>query len=136
MKKEDIAVYPAIFELENSSYTIIFPDLPGCISCAESEYEAVIMARDALGAWLAACESLGKEPPKPSAIIDIQLGENQSICLIDAWIPIFREENRTGSVKKNLTVPAWLNALAEKEGLNFSQILQAGLKSTLGIYNR
>jgi hypothetical protein len=50
-----------------------------------------------------------------------------------AWLPIFREEQRAGSIKKNVTVPIWLNALAEKADLNFSQILQEGLKHTPGI---
>jgi post-segregation antitoxin (ccd killing protein) len=56
--------------------------------------------------------------------------------LVDVWLPIFREERRAGSVKKNVTVPLWLNVLAEKAGLNFSQVLQAGLKSSLGIQDR
>jgi hypothetical protein len=55
------------------------------------------------------------------------------VCLVEAWLPIFREEQRAGSIKKNVTVPIWLNSIAEKANLNFSQILQAGLKHTLGI---
>ena len=37
------------------------------------------------------------------------------------------------SVKKTLSIPAWLNTLAEKENVNFSQILQSALKDYLKI---
>ena len=35
------------------------------------------------------------------------------------------------AVKKTLTIPAWLNTLAERNGLNFSAILQRALKEEL-----
>lgn len=41
------------------------------------------------------------------------------------------DERISGSVKKNITIPVWLNMAAEKAGLNFSKILQAGLKASL-----
>jgi hypothetical protein len=94
------------------------------------------MAKDALGAWIAASEALGNPIPAPSKVSAVKTGADQTVCLIEAWLPIFREERLAGSVKKNLTVPIWLNAIAEKAGLNFSHILQAGLKNALGIHDR
>jgi predicted RNase H-like HicB family nuclease len=129
----EFAVYPAVFEHGEDGITITFPDLPGAISCANTEEEALFMARDALGAWIVANEDLGADIPEPSKVADIRCAAGQSVCLAEAWLPIFREEQRAGSIKKNVTVPIWLNALAEKANLNFSQILQAGLKHTLGI---
>lgn len=137
MNKERVtAVYPAIFSHDDDGITITFPDLPGCISCAQTDEEALHMARDALGAWIVATEDLGEPVPQPSRTSDLRHGPNEAVCLVDAWLPIFREERRAGSVKKNVTVPLWLNVLAEKKGLNFSQVLQAGLKSSLGIQDR
>ncbi|MDR1379219.1 MAG: type II toxin-antitoxin system HicB family antitoxin [Synergistaceae bacterium] len=136
MERNEFAVYPAIFELDGGEITITFPDLPGAISCASSEQEALYMAKDALGAWIIANEDLGNAIPAPSKLSAIAHETGQTTCLIEVWLPMFREERRDGSVKKNVTVPVWLNALAEKAGLNFSQILQAGLKNTLGIRNR
>lgn len=137
MNKERVtAVYPAIFSHDDDGITITFPDLPGCISCAQTDEEALHMARDALGAWIVATEDLGEPVPRPSRTSDLRHGPNEAVCLVDAWLPIFREERRAGSVKKNVTVPLWLNVLAEKAGLNFSQVLQAGLKSSLGIQDR
>lgn len=129
----EFAVYPSVFDHGEDGITITFPDLPGAISCAGTEEEALFMAKDALGAWIVANEDLGAAVPEPSKVADIECAAGQSVCLVETWLPIFREEQRAGSVKKNVTVPIWLNALAEKANLNFSQILQAGLKHTLGI---
>jgi predicted RNase H-like HicB family nuclease len=136
MDKREFAVYPALFSSGDDGITITFPDLPGAISCADAEEEALFMAKDALGAWIVASEDIGNPIPAPSKLADITCGPSQSVCLIEAWLPVFREERRTGSVKKNVTVPIWLNALAEKANLNFSQILQAGIKHTLGIQDK
>jgi predicted RNase H-like HicB family nuclease len=129
----EFAIYPAIFDKGDDGITITFPDLPGAISCADTEADALYMAKDALGAWIVANEDMGNPIPSASKVADIICEPGQSICLIEAWMPIFREEQRAGSVKKNVTVPVWLNTLAERANLNFSQILQAGLKHTLGI---
>ena len=94
------------------------------------------MAKDVLGVFITACESLGDAFPAPSKGSDIKTEPDQSVFMIDVWLPIYREEKRAGSVKKNVTVPVWLNSLAEKQNLNFSQILQAGLKASLGIQDR
>lgn len=136
MLKNDFAVYPAIFEQADDGITITFPDLPGAISCADDEKEALFMAKDALGAWIIANEDLGNSIPSPSNVSDIKTEKGQTLCLVEAWLPVFRDERLNGSVKKNVTVPIWLNVLAEKAGLNFSHILQAGLKSSLGIHDR
>ena len=136
MNKKDLAIYPAIFEYAEDGITITFPDLPGCISCAGSQEEALYMAKDVLGVFITACESLGDVIPAPSKGSDIKIGQGHSVFMIDVWLPIYREEKRSGSVKKNVTVPVWLNSLAEKQNLNFSQVLQAGLKASLGVQDR
>jgi predicted RNase H-like HicB family nuclease len=136
MSQKEFVVYPAIFDHADDGITITFPDLPGAISCAETEEEALFMAKDALGAWIAANENLGNPIPAPSKAASIEPAKGQTVCLVDAWLPVFRSERFNGSIKKNVTIPIWLNVLAEKAGLNFSHILQAGLKNSLGIHDR
>ncbi len=91
------------------------------------------MARDVLGCWIAANEDMGKKLPAPSKLKNVKCGKNQAVFIIDTWMPLYRDERTSGNVKKNVTIPAWLNAAAEKAGLNFSKILKAGLKASLGI---
>jgi len=136
MLKKDLAVYPAVFDYATDGITVTYPDLPGCITCAQNQDEAVYMAKDALGVWLAGNEELGNTIPDPSDSRNIKLENNQCVMLVDVWLPIYREEKHAGSVKKNVTIPIWLNSLAEKRKLNFSQVLQAGLKASLGIQDR
>lgn len=130
---KDLAVYPAVFTYEDDGISITFPDLPGCISEADNQDKAVYMARDALGSWLSGNEELNNNIPVPSKTSDIKLESNQSVTLVDVWMPIYREKKVAGSVKKNVTIPIWLNNLAEAKKLNFSQVLQAGLKASLGL---
>ena len=86
------AVYPAILSHAEDGITITFPDLPGCISCAQTDEEAIFMARDALGAWVVAAEDLGEPVPSPTAVTALRPEPNETVCLVDAWLPTFREE--------------------------------------------
>lgn len=133
---KDIAVYPAVFTYEPDGIVITFPDLNGCISEADTQEDAIAMARDALGSWLAGNDELKYKVSKPSRVSDIIPEPNQSVTLVDVWLPLYREKKFSGSVKKNVTIPIWLNSMAEKAGINFSQVLQAGIKSSLGIQDR
>ena len=71
--------------------------------------------------------------PTPTDIKDIKLEDNQSIVLIEVYMPIIREAINNQSVKKTLTIPRWLNNLAEKNNINFSQLLQSALKDILNV---
>ncbi len=131
MKKQDKYVYPAVFEYAEDGISIFFPDLPGCLSCAKTDAEALHMAKDALGGHMWTIEDFGGEIPEPTPLIDIQTGENQRAQLIEVYMPLIRDAVSTQSVKKTLTIPAWMNDAAEEAGVNFSQLLQSALKKLL-----
>ena len=131
--KKDYYIYPAIFEYDNDDITISFPDLPGCISCASNDEEALYMAKDALGLFIASCEEDGDDLPSPTSLNNIKLENNQKPVLVEVNMPLFREAIFNISVKKTLTIPKWINDLAEKNNINFSQVLQSALKKCLGI---
>ena len=57
----------------------------------------------------------------------------QFLIYVDVWISPILEKARNQAVKKTLTIPKWLNDEAEKQSLNFSNILQTALKEALGI---
>lgn len=71
--------------------------------------------------------------PEPTPLNKIKIHKNQSIMLIEAWMPLVRSEMENRAVKKTLTIPKWLNDIAEQKKVNFSQILQKALKEELGI---
>ncbi len=130
MKNEYL--FPAIFTPEKNGISIEFPDLPGCLPCADTMEEAVKNATEALGLHLYGMEKDGEVIPKATKISDIHLPGGSTLCMINVFMPAFRENVRRSTVKKTLTIPYWLNAEAERKGINFSQTLQEALKRQIG----
>lgn len=61
---------------------------------------------------------------------------NALVSLVDVDFDEYRKKNDLRVVKKNCTIPSWLNFAAEQAGINFSAILQAALKKELNIENK
>ncbi|OUO94792.1 type II toxin-antitoxin system HicB family antitoxin [Cloacibacillus sp. An23] len=130
---KDNYIYPAILDYADDGITITFPDLPGCVSCAKNDEEAYFMARDAMRGWLLVSEEYGDEIKEPTPLKDVALESNQRAMLVDVNLAFYREPHRNRAVKKTLTIPAWLNELAEKENVNFSYVLQNALRQQLNV---
>ena len=129
--KKDTYIYPAIFDYADDGISIEFPDLPGCLSCADSDEEALYMAKDAMRGWMLATEDSNEEIPEPTPLNEIMLEPNQRAVLVDVCLAVYRDAHKNRAVKKTLTIPAWLNEIAEKERINFSFVLQKALKQHL-----
>lgn len=127
-------IYPARFcPEEGGQYSVIFPDLDGIATYGNDLEDAINMATDLLCVWILACKKDKEELPKPSNAKEVELQEeNEFVNLIVADIEAYIAKNNK-SVKKTLSIPAWLNELAENEGINFSQELQKALKEKLNI---
>ena len=126
--------YPAIFTYDENdkSYIVDFIDLKGCSTFGKSISEAYIMAQDALGLYLSDL----KEFPTPTIPYNhIELKDNQFISIIEVDLLEYRKKYSNISIKKTLTIPTWLNTIAEKNDVNFSQLLQRELKEELKIKN-
>ncbi len=123
--------YVAVFDYEEDGIDIYFPDLPGCLSCADNTKEALKNAEEVLGLYMSCCEDDGLEIPEPTPLEKIKCKENEKPILVSVWMPLARSQIEEVSVKKTLTIPAWLNKLAEEQKINFSKVLQAALKDIL-----
>jgi predicted RNase H-like HicB family nuclease len=130
---KDIYIYPAVLAYAEDGISIEFPDLPGCLPCAHTTEEAAKNAREAMGLHLWSLERDGDAIPEPTPVNKLMLGENEIPLLVEAFMPAVRERLNTRVVKKTLTIPQWLNAEAEAVGVNFSQVLQKGLKEYLHV---
>lgn len=131
--QKDKYVYPAIFSYDNDGISVEFPDLPGCYTCAESTDEAIMMAKDAMGLHLYGMEKDNDPIPSPSIIREVKTEQNQAVVIVETWMPIIRDVIENKAVKKTLTIPKWLNDVAERNNVNFSHVLQSALKEHLGI---
>lgn len=61
--------------------------------------------------------------------------EQEIVTLVDIDFAAYRRANDLRTVRKNVTLPSWLNDLAERNGVNFSQVLQESLKERLHVSN-
>mgnify|MGYP001534428577 FL=1 len=90
------------------------------------------MASDAIGLCGATLQDLGREIPPPSAVLPpCQPGESAAFALVD--FDDYRKAHDQRTVRKNVTLPSYLNYLGEKAGLNFSQVFQEALRQRLGV---
>ncbi len=125
-----ILTYPACFypcEEKEGAYTVEVPDLPGCVSEGASLAEAILMGIDAASGWVLDELEDGKEVPPASPLESIipKPGGFVNILVLD--MDTYAEKYGEKAVRKNLTIPAWLNTFAEKNHINFSQVLQDSL---------
>jgi predicted RNase H-like HicB family nuclease len=133
---KDIYIYPAVLTYSDSGISIEFPDLPGCLPCADTSEEAVKNAKEAMGLHLWGMEKDNDAIPDPTEIFKIKHSDGEAVLLVEAFMPPIRERLNNRFVKKTLSIPQWLNAEAEYAGVNFSLILQNGLKDYLNLQNR
>lgn len=138
--------YPAIFykNLDEEGYTVNFPDLPGCITCGDTENETIQMAQDALCCYLYEYFINGENFPKASNAyqVSIKLDEDDKeyytldgsfISLVGADMTEYVKRTEDKVVRKSLTIPSYLNELGKSKNVNFSQILTDALKAEFDI---
>ncbi len=124
-------VYPAIFTKYKNEYIVDVPDFD--ISTEGKDLaDAIDMARDAINLMGITWEDEGKQIPAPSDLCEITLEEGQFRTLIDCDFAEYRKALDNRAVKKNCTIPSWLNKKAEKAHINFSATLQEALIQKLG----
>lgn len=127
--------YLAVFTYSDEGIAIEFPDLPGCYPSADKDDTegALNNAREALGLHIWGLEHDGEELPAASVISNITLEENQVPVLVEVFMPPIRERINSKFVKKTLSLPAWLAAKADEDGVNCSRLFQNALMEYLGI---
>lgn len=125
--------YLAVFEPSPDGYGVYFPDLPGCISFGSNFEKALAEAENALGLHLYGMEKDGEEIPAPSEkpAIDEDTAEGYFVSPVTVFPDLVKNELDNRRVKTNVTLPAWLKDEAEREGVNYSRILEAALMDCL-----
>ena len=122
-------VFPALLTPEGEGYNVSFPDLPSCYTCGDNLADALTMAEDALSLVLMDMEDEGKAIPEPSNAAPCPEGARAT--LVKADTAAYRKRVNNRAVKKTLTIPQWMNEAAERQGVNFSQVLQDALRAIL-----
>lgn len=108
------------------------PDLSSCITSGKDLPDAIDMITDAASLWLVAAEDHNDQIPQPTPQTEIDVPDNAVKTLILVDTLAYRAETDTRAVRKNVSLPAWMANLADKRGINCSQVLQEGLLRKLG----
>lgn len=125
--------FPAIFDYADDGISVEFPDLPGVLTCGDTEEEAYRNANEALGLHLFGMEEDNESIPSPSKVKELSVDKNQAVVLVFVFMPLVRSRVKRATIKKTLTIPKWINDLAEENNINFSQVLQDALKERLNV---
>jgi predicted RNase H-like HicB family nuclease len=123
--------YPIILTPAETGYVVYVPDMDINTEGA-SVADAIEMASDAIGLCGITMQDNGKEIPVASEKLPA-CADNEIATFAVVDFNAYRRANDMRTVRKNVTLPSYLNELAEKAGINFSQVLQDGLKATLHI---
>lgn len=138
-----LSMYPACFYKEDDGYSVIFPDLNYLATQGDSFEDAMEMAVECLASYLYIAQRDGEDVPAPSSLVnidpvavakeldpDLPVGE-AIVNLVSVDVAEYAKKHFEKSVKKTLSIPAWLNETAVAQGVNFSQVLQRALKEQL-----
>lgn len=125
-------VYTVILTKVEQGYAVSVPDLP--VSTQGKDLaDAIEMARDAICMSICYEQDQGRAVNPPREPGELIVDADQSLALVDIDVAAYRRAHDNRVVRKNLTIPSWLNEEAEKAGINFSQTLQKALKQELNV---
>ena len=102
--------------------------MPGCVSEGDDLAEAIAMITDAASGWVLDELEDGKRPPQASKIEDIRPDDGGFVSVIVLDMEAYAEKYGKNAVRKNVTIPAWLNTYAEQNNVNFSKVLREALE--------
>jgi len=119
-------VYPAVFRSnEDGSFTVTYPDLPGCISEGKSLANAMYMAQSALAQWIEYLTDNKRNLPNASIIESVVVGDGEFANFICADVKDGR------AVKRTVSIPKWMDDRVSESGLSLSKVLQDALSQRL-----
>ena len=130
--REERKAYPIVISKEEDGfYYVSIPDFD-IATQGESIADAMEMARDAIGIMGIDYLDDGKVLPEPNTK-EVESGADDIVTLVDVDFAEYRKKVDNKAVKKNCTIPYWLNVEAEKAGITYSKVLQDAIMRVLGI---
>lgn len=129
-------IYTAVFSQNGADGKVYarVPDLRGCITTGKDLEDAIRQITDAAAGWLVVAEDeeLPIADPTPQNELPHDPGDVLSLIQIDTID--YRARTDTKAVRKNVSLPAWMANLAERRGINCSQVLQESLRAKLSAH--
>jgi predicted RNase H-like HicB family nuclease len=125
-------IYVAVFKQEGDKVYVSFPDLPGCITSGEDMSEAYEMAVDAANLWVTSAVEDQHEPvPDATPIEQIECHDGERAMLIQIDTEDYLRKTETKAVRRTVSIPSWMDQIAQKRGISLSKVLQDALKAQI-----
>jgi predicted RNase H-like HicB family nuclease len=125
-------IYAAVFKQEGGKVYVSFPDLPGCITSGENMNEAYEMAVDAANLWVTSTvEDLHEQVPDATPIDQVEYQDGERVMLIQIDTEDYLRRTETKAVRRTVSIPSWMDQIAQKRGISLSKVLQDALKSQM-----
>ncbi|ATU20713.1 type II toxin-antitoxin system HicB family antitoxin [Bifidobacterium choerinum] len=125
--------YPVIlepYEEDGGGYVATVPDMPGLVTYGSSLSETMEMVQDAACGWVLTELEDGRPAPRATALMDVDTEDvNAQKALILLDMDAYAEKYGRRAVRKNVTIPAWLDTWASRQNLNYSHTLRDALES-------
>ena len=142
MKAWTKEVYPVFIKKNKRHFLAYVPDFD-LYTQGKNFYDAVLMARDAMGAAGVALEDEGTDMPVPMSEKDAKKAAKKNadknfdfstgiLTHVDIDFETYRARMNNRSVRKNCTIPYWMSIEGDKLAVNYSKVLQDGLIGILG----
>lgn len=134
--------YPTFLTMTHDEKDTVLVEVPDLEILTEGYgiEDGIFMARDAIGLHGIYLEDEGKEMPEPSNISDLDVAKSEFadagdtiVTLVDVDFVEYRRKIDNKSIRRNVTIPNWLNREAEAAGINVSRVLQEALKEKLNL---
>jgi predicted RNase H-like HicB family nuclease len=132
-----LSIYPACFSKEKDGYSVVFPDLNWLATSGKNEKDAYNKAVECLAGYLYVLKQDGDSVPAASNLKDISVdkvaeeleadSKDAFVNMVSVDVKEYAKAHFEKSVRKTLTIPAWLNLAAQEKNINFSQVLQEAL---------
>lgn len=122
--------YPVIMSRDGEWIVVDIPDFE--IGTQGKDFaDAMEMARDAMGMVGIVLEDEGKQLPEPSALESVNRSAGEIATLVDVDFTEYRRQNDLRTVRRNVSLPSWLDSAAKKANINVSALLANALKQEL-----
>lgn len=128
--------YPIVLTPDKVGYVVYIPDF-NINTEGDTLTEAIEMARDAIGLMGIDMEDDKKVLPTPSNVDSVKkTTADDIVSFVDVDFTEYRRQNDMRSVRRNVTLPSWLDFEATRSGVNVSALLQRALKQELHLADR
>ena len=122
-------IYAAVFEPRNGKVYTRVPDMPGCVTSGTDMKDAYEMTLDAANLWMTSWnEDQKQDVPQATPIEQVECPEGALVMLIPIDTDEYMRQIETRAVRRTVSIPAWMDQMAQKQGISLSKVLQDALR--------